>query len=157
MESRKKLDPQAVAFGRRMQRLRKRAGLSQEQVAKLLDRHVNTIQKWEAGKEAMRALDLPLLAAAIGTTSAALLGDRCEQLDIPTRRTETVYFVSRDAMKRIENARTIDELRDLYSQGIAAGVHVPIDAEEVTAEEWGRIEAKLEARLAELGDIPEDW
>ncbi len=61
--------------GRRLKEQRKLLGISQETLAEKIDAHVNTIRRWEQGKQVPDVIDLEKLAEALQTTSAYLLGD----------------------------------------------------------------------------------
>lgn len=85
-------DPRAIALGQRMQRLRKRAGLNQLELAQRIGFHVNSVGKWESGKQDLRAVELPIIAAALGVSVEVLLGIRSEILASYVVRTERGYF-----------------------------------------------------------------
>ena len=151
------VDPRCLALGQRIRRWRKRRGLSQKEFAAITEIPENTLRSWEYGRRGMRAVELPRIAAALQVDPAVLLGMKSEQFELDAERTGSVYFVMRDALRRIERAKSIKELRDIYFYGIRSGFEIPADAEEVTTEEWGRIEAAVDAKIAALGGIPRSW
>ncbi|MFN3242049.1 MAG: helix-turn-helix domain-containing protein [Planctomycetota bacterium] len=150
-------DPKALALSRRLKSSRRRAGLSQKEAAAYLGVGESTVGTWERGLAELRALDLERWATMTSTDPAILLGWKSEQLGLPIVRSETTYLVRRDRVERIRAAKDISELRDLFRLGIAFGHAVTPQAEEVTADEWSRVERLVEFRIAELGGIPEDW
>ena len=66
-------------FGERLKRLRKKAGLTQEKLAELLNISFKTIQRWEWGKNIPRVDDIKELAAALNVTEDELLNGVPEQ------------------------------------------------------------------------------
>ena len=52
---------------------RKKAGFTQEQLAEMVEVHVNTLAKWENGTREPRASDITRLAKALSCTEADLL------------------------------------------------------------------------------------
>lgn len=146
-----------IALGRSIRRARDRVGMTRKEVADKLGYPVNTLGSWERGEKAMRAVDLPALAALLRTTVSALLNESGEQLHLSRQRTSTTFLVMRDAYRRVQAAKSIEEVRSLFNVGIEIGFEVPPDAEEVTSEEWGRIKAAMQTKIAELGGIPRSW
>ena len=60
-------------FGSRLRALRKKAGLSQEELADVLGISYMTVRRWEAGKASPRVEDVPSIAQALGVPDADLL------------------------------------------------------------------------------------
>lgn len=104
----------------------------------------------------MSASDLSRIAAATNTEPSILLGWKGE-LGLATNREAKIYIVRRESLQRIKAATSIEELRDLFNYGITYGHVVTSDAEEVSVEEWARIEQAAEAKLVQLGGIPTEW
>ena len=57
----------------RLRELRKRAGLTQEELAERIDVHLNTISRWENGIDTPKTFKIQRLAKALGCTEAELL------------------------------------------------------------------------------------
>ena len=62
-------------LGERIRKLRKKARLTQEQLAEAVDVHLNTVSRWENGELIPKTLKLKAIAAALGVTEADLLND----------------------------------------------------------------------------------
>ena len=60
-------------FGARLKALRKKAGLTQEELADVLGISYMTVRRWEAGKASPRVEDIPSIAQALGVPEADLL------------------------------------------------------------------------------------
>ena len=60
-------------FGSRLKALRKKAGLTQEELADVLGISYMTVRRWEAGKASPRVEDIPSIAQALGVPEADLL------------------------------------------------------------------------------------
>ena len=73
-------DAKRVAIAARLREARKAAGLSQGQVAKLLQMHRPTITEIEAGNRRVSAEELTTFASTYDVTVAWLVGDSAEQL-----------------------------------------------------------------------------
>ena len=70
-------------FGENLFRLRKKAGLSQEELAERVGVHLNTISQWENGFYIPKMLKVKRLAEALGVTEAELLnGPANQELDV---------------------------------------------------------------------------
>lgn len=69
-----------VAIAARLREARKAAGLSQGQVAKLLQMHRPTITEIEAGNRRVSAEELTTFASTYDVTVGWLVGDSAEQL-----------------------------------------------------------------------------
>ena len=63
-----------MTIGERITELRRAAGLSQEQLAELLEVSRQAISKWETGQTQPEADRLPRICAVLGITSDELLG-----------------------------------------------------------------------------------
>ena len=150
-------DPRSIALGRRIERRRKALRLTQQQFADRLGRHKNTIGSWERGEKNLQAVDALDVASALRITLDQLLGARSEVLGLTPNRRERVYLLRRSEVARVLAAKSIEELRDLFNVGIDVGHEIEEDAEEVTAEEWGRETSKVDAKILELGSIPRKW
>ncbi len=66
--------------GSRLRQQRVLLHLSQENVADKINVHVNTIRRWEQGKQAPDAIMLNFLAEALNTTVAYLSGETTERV-----------------------------------------------------------------------------
>ena len=62
-------------FSERLKAFRKKAGLSQEKLADILNLSYMTIRRWEADKITPRMEEIKALAKALGVTEADLLND----------------------------------------------------------------------------------
>ena len=98
--------------GRRLKEQRKLLGISQETLAEKIDAHVNTIRRWEQGKQVPDVIDLEKLAEALQTTSAYLLGDSND----PQHATIDNNFTTPEAMNVKDNPSFIRE-GDLIGSG----------------------------------------
>lgn len=75
-------DVQRSAIAERLREARKAAGLSQGQVAKLLQMHRPTISEVEAGNRRVSAEELVKFAETYDVTVSWLLGETAEQLEM---------------------------------------------------------------------------
>lgn len=75
-------DAQRSAIAERLREARKAAGLSQGQVAKLLQMHRPTISEIEAGNRRVSAEELVKFAETYDVTVSWLLGETAEQLEM---------------------------------------------------------------------------
>ena len=75
-------DTQRLAIAERLREARKAAGLSQGQVAKLLQMHRPTVSEIEAGNRRVSAEELVKFAETYDVTVSWLLGETSEQLEI---------------------------------------------------------------------------
>ena len=79
-------DTQRSAIAERLREARKAAGLSQGQVAKLLQMHRPTISEIEAGNRRVSAEELVKFAETYDVTVSWLLGEAAEQLEMEDPR-----------------------------------------------------------------------
>lgn len=79
-------DHQRSAIAQRLREARKAAGLSQGQVAKLLQMHRPTVSEIEAGNRRVPAEELVKFAETYDVTVSWLLGETAEQLDVSDPR-----------------------------------------------------------------------
>ncbi len=79
-------DTQRSAIAERLREARKAAGLSQGQVAKLLQMHRPTISEIEAGNRRVSAEELVKFAETYDVTVSWLLGETAEQLEMDDPR-----------------------------------------------------------------------
>jgi transcriptional regulator with XRE-family HTH domain len=75
-------DTQRSAIAERLREARKAAGLSQGQVAKLLQMHRPTVSEIEAGNRRVSAEELVKFAETYDVTVSWLLGETAEQLEM---------------------------------------------------------------------------
>lgn len=75
------LEAKRAAIAERLREARKAAGLSQGQVAKLLNMHRPTISEIEAGNRRLSAVELSTFAETYDVTVSWLLGESAEQLE----------------------------------------------------------------------------
>lgn len=61
------------AFAQRLRALRKKAGLTQEELVDIVKVSINTIRRWEWGERSPRMEEIQRLAAALHVTEAELL------------------------------------------------------------------------------------
>ena len=66
-------------IGERLRRLRKKAGLTQEQLAEAIGVHLNTVCLWEKGEYTPKTQSIKALAKALGVSEADLLNDSPQQ------------------------------------------------------------------------------
>ena len=66
-------------FGQRLKRLRKKSGLSQEELAGKINVHAVTVSKWETGEQIPKTLILTRLATALNISEDELLNGAPEQ------------------------------------------------------------------------------
>ncbi len=62
-------------FGNRLRALRKKAGLTQEQLAEAIGVHLNSVSLWENGEYTPKTQSIKALAKALGVSEADLLND----------------------------------------------------------------------------------
>ena len=79
-------ETQRSAIAERLREARKAAGLSQGQVAKLLQMHRPTISEIEAGNRRVSAEELVKFAETYDVTVSWLLGEAAEQLEMDDPR-----------------------------------------------------------------------
>ncbi len=94
--------------GSRLKQQRTALHISQELLAEELDVHVNTIRRWEQGKQAPDANKLELLAEALDTTVAYLSGET----DNPQREQaedENMHSPATKSVTTIKNPSFIKE------------------------------------------------
>lgn len=70
-------------FGDRLRRLRERQGLTQEELARLLETNTGTVSRWERGIGNPQALQLVQLAETLGATVDYLLRGTDPDLNAP--------------------------------------------------------------------------
>ncbi len=75
-------DAQRSAIAERLREARKAAGLSQGQIAKLLQMHRPTVSEIEAGNRRVSAEELVKFAETYDVTVSWLLGEASEQLEM---------------------------------------------------------------------------
>lgn len=76
-----KTDAKRALVAARLREARKMAGLSQGQVAKLLDLHRPTVSEIEAGNRRVTADELAQFAKLYDVTASWLVGDAADQLE----------------------------------------------------------------------------
>ena len=67
-------------FAERLVKLRKRAGFNQEDLANEIDVSIDSIRRWEGGKQEPRLSDLKRIAHVLGTTINELVGENTENV-----------------------------------------------------------------------------
>jgi transcriptional regulator with XRE-family HTH domain len=75
-------------IGERLREARKLAGLSQGQVAKILDLHRPSVSEMEAGNRRVSAVELARLSEIYDVSAAWVLGDAPDTLDVHDPRLE---------------------------------------------------------------------
>lgn len=150
-------DPQSLALGQRLQRLREKVGMTQQDLAKRLGYHVNSVARWERGEQNLKAIEVPVIAAALTVATDVLLGVREARWEHAAPRTATTFLVLDDAIAAVRAAESIEDLRALFQFGIRVAIEVEPTAREVTPEQYGAIASEVRAKLAALGGIPRDW
>ena len=71
--------PDKEIFGERLKRLRKKQGLTQEELAEKTEVHSVTVSKWETGEQIPKTLTLKRLASALHVSEDELLNGVPEQ------------------------------------------------------------------------------
>ena len=71
--------PENETLGQRIRRLRKKLGLSQEELAEKVNVHAVTVSKWETEEQTPKTLILKRLAAALKVSEEELLNGAPEQ------------------------------------------------------------------------------
>jgi transcriptional regulator with XRE-family HTH domain len=79
-------DPRRATIAERLKEARKAAGLSQGQVAKLLQMHRPTISEIEAANRRVSAEELATFAQTYDVTVSWLLGESSDQLEVDDPR-----------------------------------------------------------------------
>ena len=69
----------SIAFSQRLCELRKKAGLTQDELADRVNVSVMTVRRWEWGKRIPRATEMQLLIEALNVTANELLNGSEEQ------------------------------------------------------------------------------
>lgn len=158
-EEEKPPSPEDVALGARIRRIRElRTSLTQLELAARIGRHVNSVQRYEAGLQKLRAIDIPPIAAALGVSCDALLvGNRVDPVVLALSSGDTTYFVHDEALRAIRAAKSIEDLHHLFDYGIEFGSQVDPRARRVSAEEYGNIAAEVRSLIAKLGGLPREW
>lgn len=113
-------DTKKLAIAERLREARKAAGLSQGQVAKLLNMHRPTISEIEAGNRRVNADELGRFAETYDVTTSWLLGETAEQLDVNDPRLQLAArelnkLKSEDLdrlLRLLASMRSSDERRD---------------------------------------------
>ena len=67
------------SFGERLRRLRKKSGLTQEQLAESVGVSLKTVQRWEFNERQPRMEEIKALAKALGVSEADLLNEPQKQ------------------------------------------------------------------------------
>ena len=68
------------SFGARLRALRKRAGLTQEQLAEAVGVHINNVSRWEKDEFIPKTLKIKAIAEALGVPETVLLNGQPEDL-----------------------------------------------------------------------------
>lgn len=90
-----------LAIAERLKEARKAAGLSQGQVAKLLQMHRPTISEIEAGNRRVSADELVKIAETYDVTVSWVLGESAEQLEVDDPRLQL-------AARELSKLKTVD-------------------------------------------------
>ena len=69
-------DDERMTFGERLKTLRKKAGLTQEQLADIISVEHNSISRWEKSTDIPKVQNLQALAKALNVTELDLLNDQ---------------------------------------------------------------------------------
>ena len=68
-----------ISFGSRLRALRKKAGLTQEELAEAIGVHLNTISRWENNSDSPNMLKLKLIALALNVSENELINPPVNQ------------------------------------------------------------------------------
>ena len=102
-------------FGQRLRRLRKKAGLTQEELADKIDVSVMSIRRWEAGDNAPKIEFAKRLAEALGVPQAELLEGSPLPLDhwvLTIRIVDTLKEEVIDLARGVPNISVINTSKD---------------------------------------------
>ncbi len=108
-----------MTFGERLKDARIAAGLTQQELGEACDLSTITIQQYETGKRTPNMFRLFILAKAVGTTAADLLGE--EEKPIAEKSQLEVFRESAQELELGDQAallasRTISRLRNLVAE-----------------------------------------
>ncbi len=111
-------DSKGAAFGARLRLAREQAGLSQAQVAKMLNLHRPSISEAEAGRRKVSTEELVELARIYGVSVSWLAGAETEGANLVQDRIE---FAARELakLKQEDLDRLLELLSALKTQGDA--------------------------------------
>ncbi len=93
-----------IAFGQRLAALRKAQGLTQVQLAELLDVSQQAITAYESGQRRVPISTLPLLASTLGVTVEELIGT-------PAKRTASKRGPAPKLQQQLERLQTLPKAK----------------------------------------------
>ncbi len=153
-----KADPVLARIGRRIQRLRDQAGMTQEELAKKVGSHKNSVSRHENGDRNVGVLDLLAYANALGVTLDDLCCRNVSALeDQIIARSESLYFLDPAALLAARKAKHIEDISDHFDAGIDFGSEVPPSFVVTTAEQFGQAQLEIDRHVNRLGGIPAEW
>ena len=88
-------------FGERLRRLRKKAGLTQEQLAVAVNVSLKTVQRWEFNERQPRMSEIKAIAKALGVSEADLLND-------PPTQHSGDWVISFKTVAHFDNEEVVD-------------------------------------------------
>ena len=124
-------DDERMTFGERLKALRKKAGLTQEELAEAVDVHINSVSRWENNELTPKTLKIKALAKALNVTELDLLNDQ------PPDSGEWVITLKVSNKLEKEEINLIGNVQPVTSiQATPDGCSLTIQAG------WGRLETK---------------
>jgi len=118
--------PPPKSFCERIVFFREAAGLSQEELAGKMGKHVNTVGRWERSEQEPPIDTLKNLAGNLGVSLAKLLGE--DGAPGTLTRSEPIFFMSPRAATAMRDAKSKAEMDAALDIGLCVGVD-PEDVE----------------------------
>lgn len=148
--------PIGKIIGSRISEIRRRKGLTQQQLADAIGVHVITLGRWEIGDTQVGAHDVLRMANVLGVTPNVLLcvEDPASALRV---RSEPLVFVNRDSVAKIDAATTANEIAALFNAGFAWHLVVRPNMELVSDDELQMLRQRLDAKIAALRGYNRTW
>lgn len=148
--------PIGQLIGARVAKARKLRGLTQEQLAAKLGVHAITLGRWEQGTHEFGIVDLTRICNALGVSPNYLLcwDDREESLRV---RSAPLAFVSLEAVERLEAARHVDEVADLFTLGFLWHATIAPSDNLVDEQELEKLRTRARSAIESLEGFDDAW
>ncbi len=106
-----------MALGEQLKYLRRRANITQEKLADIIEVHTNTIRKWEKNITAPKFTELTKIADALQVPVSALYGNDVPPAAPVIQPTLGLAYWGEVAenMQKLANSGNIDEINAIYS------------------------------------------